>query len=123
MCYPREGNLDAVYCIFRYLQNNLGNNIGRMIYDPMYESTDENVFEVVGIYLNEWKGFYPAAQEMITRYIMEALGKYILIKDYVDDIYKGNMNMVNRSSYYGIIIYVTNKPIILYSICHNTVET
>ena len=48
LCYPREGHLDAVYCIFRYLQKNLGKNPGRMSYDPMYEPTDENLFEVVG---------------------------------------------------------------------------
>ena len=55
LCYPISGHLDAVYRIFRYLQKNLGNNPGRMAYDPMYEPTDENVFEVVGRYLDEWK--------------------------------------------------------------------
>ena len=34
----------------------------RMEYDPMYEPTDENVFEVVGRYLDEWKYFYPDSQ-------------------------------------------------------------
>ena len=55
MCYPREGHLDAVYCIFRYLQKNLGKNPWRMTYNPMHELIDENVFEVVGRYLYEWK--------------------------------------------------------------------
>ena len=62
LCSPIEGHLDAVYCIFRYLQKNLGKNPKRMAYDPMYEPTDENVFEVFGIYLGEWKYFYPDAQ-------------------------------------------------------------
>ena len=53
LCSPREGHLDYVYLIFRYLQNKLGKNPGRMAYDPMYETTDENVFEVVGRYLDE----------------------------------------------------------------------
>ena len=53
LCSPREGNLDDVYLIFRYLQKNLGKNPGRMVYDPMYEPTDENVFEVVVRYLEK----------------------------------------------------------------------
>ena len=55
LCYPIEGQLDAVYRIFRYLQKKLGRNPGRMTYDPMYEPSDENVFEVVGRYLYKWK--------------------------------------------------------------------
>ena len=35
------------------------NNLGRMAYDPMYKLTYENVFEVVGRDLEEWKDFYP----------------------------------------------------------------
>ena len=48
LCSPREVRLDTVYHIFRYLQKNLGNNPWRMTYDPMYEPTYNNVFEVVG---------------------------------------------------------------------------
>ena len=53
LCSPREGHLDAVYRIFRHLQNNLGNNPLRMAYNPMYETTDGNVFEFVGRDLDE----------------------------------------------------------------------
>ena len=49
---PREGHLDAVHFIFRYLQNNLGMNPGSMAYFPIYEPTYVNVFEFVGRYLN-----------------------------------------------------------------------
>ena len=62
LCYPREGHLDAVYCISRYLQKNLGRNPGRMTYNPMYQPTYENVFEVFGRDLDEWKYFYPDDQ-------------------------------------------------------------
>ena len=50
--YPREGHLDDVYLIFRYLQKNLVKNPGRIEYEPMYEPTDYNVFDVVGIDLD-----------------------------------------------------------------------
>ena len=59
---PIEVYLDDVYRIFRYLQKNLGKNPGRMVYAPMYEPTDENLFEVVGRYLDYWKDFYPNSQ-------------------------------------------------------------
>ena len=113
LCSPREGHLDAVYRIFRYLQNNLGKHPGRMEYDPMYEPTDENAFEVIGRDLDEWKDFYPNAQEMMTRHTPEALGNYVVIKAYVDANHAGNM--ANGRSNSGIIIYVNNAPVIWYS--------
>ena len=54
------------------------------------------------------------------RHMSEALGKYFVIKDYVDANHAGNM--ANRRSHYGIIIYVNNAPIICYSKQQNTVE-
>ena len=57
---------------------------------------------------------------MMPRHIPEALGKYVVIKAYLVDNHAGNM--VNRRSYYGIIIYVNNAHIIWYSKQQNTVE-
>ena len=91
-----------------------------MEYDPMYEPTDENVFEVVGRYLDEWKDFYPDAQEIIPGHMPEALDKYVVIKDYVDANH--TENMANRRSHSGIIIYINNAPIIWYTKRQNTVE-
>ena len=48
---PIEVHLDTVYCILSYLQKNLGNNPGRMTYDPIYEMSVDNLFEIVGIHL------------------------------------------------------------------------
>ena len=91
-----------------------------MAYAPMYEPTDENLFEVVGRYLDEWKYFYPNAQEIIPRNMTEALGKYVVIKADVDANNAGNM--ANRRSHSGIIIYVNNASIICYIKKYNTVE-
>ena len=120
LCSPREGHLDSIYPIFRYLNKNLGKNPGRMAYDPMYEPTDENVFKVLGRSLDEWKDFYPDDQEMTTRHMPEEIGKYVLIKAYVDAKHTGNM--ADRRYHSGIIIYFNNVPIIWYSKLHNTVE-
>ena len=56
---------------------------------------------------------------MIPRHITEALGKYAVIKYYVDANHAGNM--ANRRSHSGIIIYVNNVPIVYYSKCQKTV--
>ena len=53
-----------------------------MSYYPMYVPTDENVFEVFGRDLYEWKDFYPHAQEMMPKHTPEVLGKYVVIKYY-----------------------------------------
>ena len=102
-----------LFTVFRYLQNNFGKNPGRMAYDPVYELTDGNVFEVVGRDLDMWKDFYPNAQEMMTRHMLEALDKYVVIKAYVDANHAGNM--ANGRSHSGIIIYVNNAPVIWYN--------
>ena len=62
LCSPIEGYLDNVYRIFGYLYKSLVKNPGRITYDPMYAPIDENLFEVVGRYLYQWKDFYPDSQ-------------------------------------------------------------
>ena len=54
------------------------------------------------------------------RHMPEALGKYVVIKVYVD--YNHARNIANRRLHSGIIIYVNNAPIIWYSKCQNIVE-
>ena len=92
-----------------------------MTYDPIYDSTYYNVFEVVRRDLDEWKYLYPDAQEHMARHMLEALGKYVVIKAYVDDNHAGNM--ANRRSHSSIIVYVNNAPIICYIKLQNTVES
>ena len=121
LCYPREGHLDAVYRIFRYLQKNLGKNPGRMAFDPIYEPTDDNLFEVFGRDLDDWKYLYPDSHEIMARHMPEVLGKYVMIKSHVDANHAGNM--ANSRSHSGIIIYVNNAPIILYSKRQNKFDT
>ena len=57
---------------------------------------------------------------MIPSQMSEAIGKYVVIKAYVDANHAGNM--ANRRSHSGIIIYVNNTPIICYSKQNKTVE-
>ena len=50
----------------------------------------------------------------------ESLDKYVVVKYYEDANHAGNM--ANERSHSGIIIYVNNSPIILYSILQNTFQ-
>ena len=51
--------------------------------------------------------------------MIEALGKYVVIKSYVGANHAGNME--NRRLHSGTIIYVNNAPIIWYSKRQNIV--
>ena len=93
LCSPGEVNLDSVYHIFSQLQKNIGKNPGRVTYNLMYKLKYDIVFEVYGIYLDEWNCFYHDGQEIIPRHMSEALGEYVVIKSYVDDNYAGNMEI------------------------------
>ena len=57
--------------------------------------------------------FYPDAQEIMARHMPEALGKYVVIKAYLDANHAEKMS--NRRSHSGIIIYDNHAPIIWYS--------
>ena len=45
LCSPREGHLNSAYKIFRYLQNNISNNLGRIVFDPDCVHKYEKVLE------------------------------------------------------------------------------
>ena len=121
LCAPREGHLNAVYKIFRYIQKNLEKNPGRLIFDGFKEPQNEQVFELGAKSQDEWNDFYPDACEDMPRNMPDALGKSVLIRVYVDANHAGNL--ANRRSHSGIIIYVNNAPIMWFSKRQNTVES
>lgn len=121
LCAPREGHLQAVYQIFRYLQKNLTKNPGRLVFDPYLEHYDERLFEMGAQTKEEWIDFYPDAAELLPTNMLEPLGKCVKVRAWVDANHAGNL--VNRRSHSGILIYVNNAPIVWYSKRQNTVES
>lgn len=121
LCSPREGHLDALYKVFRYLQKNIGKNPGRIAFDSLYIPTDEIVFSATVKDIDDWKDFYPDEVESMPRNMIEPLGSQVFVKAFVDANREGNL--LNRRSHSGILIYVNNAPIIWYSKRQNTVES
>ena len=120
LCAPREGHLQAVYKIFRYLQKNMDKNPGRLVFDPLLEYTDEKIFDGTPT-TQDWIDFYPDAEEAMPRNMPTPLGRAILVKAYVDANHAGNL--ANRRSHSGILIYVNNALIQFFSKRQNTVES
>ena len=73
LCSPCEGHLNDVYKIFRYLHNKLSNNPGRIAFDPACAHIEEKLFEGSTIELDDWKDFYPDAEETHLRNKLEPL--------------------------------------------------
>lgn len=118
---PREGHLHAVYKIFRYLQKNMSNNPGRLVFDSSYPETDTHLFGRSATDPEEWNDFYPEASEKMPARKVGPLGNPVKMRAYVDANHAGNLK--NRRSHSGILIYVNNAPIIWYSKRQNTVES
>ncbi len=70
----------------------------------------------------EWLDFYPDAEELRPRNAPEPLGNDIVIRVlYVDANHA--VNLKNRRSHTGLIIYVNNSPIMWFSKRQKTVES
>jgi hypothetical protein len=112
---PRRGHLEGLYHMFAYLKNH--KDMGKIAYDPTTPIVDESAFagEV------DWTEFYGDVEEELPPKMPGPLGRPVLISAFVDSDHAGNK--VTRRSHTGIIIFVQNAPIIMYSKRQNTVET
>ena len=111
---PRIGHLEGLYHVFAYLKNHL--DWGRIAYDPVLPPIDERAF--AGDI--DWTDFYGDVVEELPPKMPEPLGKAVTISAFVDANHAGNV--VTRRSHSGIIIFVQNAPIVMFSKRQNTVE-
>ena len=121
LCSPRERHLNNVYKNFRYLQENLSNNAGRIVFESACVHTYQKVFQGSTWKLQDWKDFYPYAAEAHSRKKLEPLGEPVTVPVYVDANHAGEFS--NSSSHLEILIHVNNELIIFYSEIHNTFES
>ena len=110
-CQPREGHLEAVYCVFRYIKGNLRDILGRIFFDSKTPVIEEQLFHTSD--KSVWEEFYPDAEEEIPGNDLPIRGKPIYVGCYVEAEHAGNMLI--RRSHICIIIFVSNSPIIWYS--------
>ena len=116
---PRDGHLVAVYKIFKYLDNSLRKDKGRIVFDGKFRFIDNVIFN--DTHRDEWKDFYNEAEEQLPIRGPEPLGNPVRLSAYVDANHAGNL--MTRRSHSGILIYMNNAPIIWYSKRQNTVES
>ena len=120
-CLPREGHLDAIYRIFWYLKTKtIRGHEARIIFDPSTMNTDENLFSSSPNGTDDWKDFYPDAEELIPMNMPKPQGFSVKISCYVDADHASNR--ATRRSHTGVIIYVQNTPVVWFSKRQNTVE-
>ena len=121
LCNPRIGHLNAIYSIFNYIRSNIKDNPGRIVFDARQTDIHESAFDSASSTRDQWQDFYPDAEEALPHKMIKPLGRPVTIRTYVDANHAGNL--ANRRSHTGILIYINNSPIILYSKRQNTVET
>jgi hypothetical protein len=111
---PREGHIRAAERIFAYLKHHPK---GKIVCDP--HPPDHSAFESKEH--NNWKEFYPDAEEELPPGMPEPLGKKARFTCYVDADHAHDV--VTRRSVTGIILLLNSTPIRWVSKRQKTVET
>ncbi len=111
---PCDGHLEAVYLIVNYLHNN---KMKRIVSDPQEIKMDESIFDSGA----DWKEFYGNVKEEDPRNMPMPLGAPVSITCVVESDHAGNK--VTRRFYTGIIIFINNAPIQVFSKKQNTCES
>jgi hypothetical protein len=89
---------------------------GRIVYDPKDIPVNKDAYASNA----DWKDFYGNVRDELPPKIPTPLGNLVTINAFVDANHAGNV--VTHCSHTGIIIFVQNAPIIVYSNWQNTVE-
>ena len=101
LALPREGHLEAVFCIFGYLK---GHHNARMVFNPTYPNPDMSMFQE-----HDWCGFYGDVKEEIPTNAAEPRGKEVDLRIFFDSDHAGDK--LTRQSRTGNIIFLKNYPI------------
>ena len=96
MALPREGHLEALFCVFAYLKCT---HNSRMVFDPTYPEIDLADFKTDV----DWTEFYGELEEPVPQDAPEPRGKQVDLRLYVDADFAGNKKIRRLGS--GHIIY------------------
>ena len=114
---PREGHLEAVYDVIRYLSVRPDRRLLMSPAKAEYASANEKLFNNTA----DWSEFYGEMVEEDPPGMPKPLGTPVKIKTLLDADHAGNL--VTRRSHTGILIFVNNALIVQYSKKQNTVES
>ena len=107
------GHLEALYLIAHFLSKH---PMKRVVFDPTEVDIDESTFKAA-----DWKDFYGDVVEEDPPHMPEPLGKSVVISAFVDANHAGNK--VTRRSHTGIVIFINNAMIDVFSKRQNTVKS
>ena len=111
---PQEGHLDAMKRVFGYLKKFPK---GRIVIDPSYwDNSKHQATEY-----ENWKEFYPDAEEQLPNNMLTPFGKKARITVYVDADHAHDI--VTCRSVTAILLFINNTPVRWYSKKQRTVET
>jgi hypothetical protein len=109
---PRQGHLEAIYCIYGYLKSHMRST---MVFDDAYINWNEKDFTSY-----DWTDFYGNVQEEIPKNAPQPRGKPVQLNVFVDANHA--RNKLTRRSQTGILLYLNKAPIMWYSKSQKTVE-
>jgi len=110
---PRQGHMEAVYCIYGYLK---AHSRSTMVFDDTYVNWYDGDFPQP-----DWTDFYPDVKDDKPHNAPEPRGMPVQINAFVDANHA--QNKVTRRSHTGILIYLNRAPVIWHSKAQKTVET
>jgi hypothetical protein len=110
---PREGHMDAMKRVFGYLKIPKG----WLVIDPGYR--DNSKYQVAEY--ENWKEFYPDAEEQLPDHMPTPYGRKVRIMVYVDADHAHDV--VTHRSVTAILLFINNTPVRWYSKRQRTVET
>ena len=110
---PRVGHLEALYLIANYL---VRFPVRRLVFNPIPAEIDETVFTP-----GDWRDFYGDVVEEDPPNMPVPLGNPVTMSCFVDADHAGNK--VTRRSHTGIIIFLQQAPVQVFSKRQNTCES
>jgi hypothetical protein len=113
MALQREGHLNALLHMFDFMRIN---HNSRMVYKPLYPTSDMNVFKP-----NGWKSFYGNVEESIPSSAPELRGKEVNLRLYVDSDYDEGKR--TRRLFTCFFVFMSTALVQWFSKQHATTET
>jgi hypothetical protein len=113
MAAPHISHLNQLFHIFGYLKSHMRS---KMVFDDTWLQFDKQRFTKC-----DWNEYYPGAEDPLPPNMPQPRGTSVIVSCYVDADHAGCR--VTRRSHTGVLIMVSQSPVLWLSKQQNTVET